>query len=80
MFFFSFNSIFWVNGSNPNPNPNRGAIVWLPSNPKTNRDPDPNPNPNRGAIVRIPSFQYGNHFFILIDMKSQLTCFNVLFR
>ena len=29
------------------------AIVWLPSNPKTNPDLDPNPNSNRKGIVRI---------------------------
>ena len=39
-----------------------GAIVSLPSNPKTNPDLEPNPNRNRGgnfsrgAIVRIPSY------------------------
>ena len=27
-----------------------GAIVWLPSNPKTNPDLDPNPNPNQGQF------------------------------
>ena len=35
-----------------------GAIVWLPSNPKTNPDLDPNPNPNQGEIVRIPKRGY----------------------
>ena len=39
----------------PNPKPNQrefssGAIVWLPSNPKTNPDLEPRPNPKRGQF------------------------------